>query len=75
MPAASSNLPKDQQELLFTLQHLQLSERQWFELRQLIVQYLGNRLIETVDQVVEAKGWKDEDFERMLHDHQRVSYE
>lgn len=74
MSSASSRVSKEQHDLLLTLQNLQLPPEQWHELRQLVAQYLGQRVIKAVDDAVEAKEWGDEDFERLLKDHRRTPY-
>ncbi|MEL6720634.1 MAG: hypothetical protein AAFO82_18420 [Bacteroidota bacterium] len=52
----------------------EMEESDLIAIKRLIVQYLGEKITKRVDQVWEEKAWTNEDFERLLHTHQRTPY-
>jgi len=51
-----------------------LDEKDLIEIKRLIVNYLSQKNTDLADEVWEEKNWSDEDIEKMLHEHQRTSY-
>ena len=51
-----------------------LDEKDLIEIKRLIVNYLSQKITGLADEVWEEKNWSDEDIEKMLHEHQRTSY-
>ncbi len=49
-----------------------LPEEQWTELRRIIAQYFMQKATELADKVTEH--WAEEDFNRLLHRHERTPY-
>lgn len=49
-----------------------IPEEQWVELRMLIAQYFMRKATELADKV--TAHWTEEDFDRLLHSHERTPY-
>ncbi|MCY4000610.1 MAG: hypothetical protein OXF06_13835 [Bacteroidetes bacterium] len=62
-------------ELLAKLQRLDVPDEVWFEISSIIADYLSDRTISKANQVVDEKGWTDDDFHRMAHTHMRTPYQ
>jgi hypothetical protein len=63
-------LNKAQIELMkLFARHPNEPESYWEELRLLFIERLALKIQDDVKKVAEEKGWTDEDFERMLHEH------
>lgn len=67
------SLNKHQLEIL-KLFSSNLDDNDLVEIKQLIVQYLADKLTKEADRVWDEKGWTNEDMERLLNTHQRTPY-
>ena len=65
-------LTKAQIELL-ALFAREVPDEDWMEIRRLIARYFADKATHAADTVAEEKGWTEEDFERMLNSHYRIS--
>ena len=65
-------LTKAQVELL-ALFDRGVPDEEWMEIRRLLARYFADKATQAADHVAEEKGWTEEDFERMLHGHYRIS--
>lgn len=67
------SLNKHQLEIL-KLFSSNLDDTDLIEIKQLIVQYLADKLTKEADKIWDEKDWTDEDMERLLNTHQRTPY-
>ena len=65
-------LSKAQVELLALFER-DVPDEDWIEIRRIIARYFADKATRAADKVAEEQGWTAEDFERMLHGHDRLS--
>ncbi len=73
METISSPLSNLQIELLKVFSR-NVSEEDLLEIRRLLTLYFADKAIQAADKVWTEKGWTDEDAERLLNTHMRISY-
>lgn len=64
--AIKQPLTNVQLELLKSFSY-QLTENELLEVRKLLANFFAERLVKEADQAWDAKGWSDEDVDKMLH--------
>jgi hypothetical protein len=73
MEALQTQLSNLQIELLKVFSR-NVSDEDVLEIRRLLTRYFAEKAIQGANKVWDAKGWTDEDAERMLHEHMRTPY-
>jgi len=73
MTALNYPLSNAQLELL-KLFSRDLPEEDLIEIKQMIVNYLAEKLAQKTDEIWEEKGWTNKDMERFLNAHMRTPY-
>ncbi|NCA86778.1 MAG: hypothetical protein EOM83_14620 [Clostridia bacterium] len=66
-------LNKSQLEIL-KLFSRELDEKDYLEIKRLIVRYLAEKVTKMADQVWEEKNWNQEEMENLVNEHYRTPY-
>jgi hypothetical protein len=59
---------------LLSLFKVKLNQADMQELRQLLLEFKFRKLQENIEQIIDEKGYTDQDFDNMKQEHSRTSY-